>query len=268
MLFLLLLVLGIITGILAGLFGIGGGTLFTPILFIVFSSLGVENVVPWTIGTSLFCTFTAALSSTIQQFTEKNSYLIEGAKVGIFGAVGVYAGKLVVTSDFYTEMVFVTVFAILLLFVSIMFLRRGKSNKTIATSLKNVGIKPSSLTGGGGGFIAALAGVGGGAVIVPVLNLGYKLPILKAVSISSLAVLLISLSGWLQFAFLSGTVSGITNYTIGFVDFGTGLPLILGAFAGGLIGVRVGRYFTQSRLQIGFSILAFFVAVLMVWSVL
>jgi len=162
MLFLLLLVLGIITGILAGLFGIGGGTLFTPILFIVFSSLGVENVVPWTIGTSLFCTFTAALSSTIQQFNEKNSYLIEGVKVGLFGAAGVYAGKLVVTSDFYTELVFVTVFAILLLFVSIMFLRRGKSNKTIATSLKNVGIKSSSLTGGGGGFIAALAGVGGG----------------------------------------------------------------------------------------------------------
>ena len=77
-----LLVIGIFTGIIAGIFGIGGGVLFTPILFFLFNSAGVEQPVAWTIGTSLFCTFSAALSSSIQQRNQKNSYLKEGIRVG------------------------------------------------------------------------------------------------------------------------------------------------------------------------------------------
>lgn len=268
MIFFVLLILGLLTGILAGIFGIGGGVLFTPFLFMVFSSMGIESTVSWTVGTSLFCTFTAALSSTFQQMNEHNSYFREGLMVGVFGAAGVYVGKLIVTSEFYTELIFTLFFVSILMTVAFSFYKRGTSTKKLTHSKKRIGIKESILTGSVGGAVAAMAGIGGGTVIVPALNLWYKIPLVKAVSVSSLAIVMISLSGWMQFALLSGSPRGVTDYTLGFVDFGTGLPLILGAFLGGFFGVRIGTYIKQSYLQLGFSILVCVVAIMMIWNIL
>lgn len=266
MIFLLLVFIGIFTGILAGVFGIGGGTLFTPVLFVLFTSAGVEQPVAWTIGTSLFCTFIAALSSSIQQVNQKNSFVSEGVKIGLFGAVGVFIGKQISVSEFYTEEIFVSFFALLLIFVAFLFYKRGKSKNIPGENNHPILIKKSVVTGLGGGFVAALAGVGGGVVIVPVLNLYYKINIAKAVSVSSLAILLISLSGWLQFAFLAEQLSGATDFVIGFVDFGTGFPLILGAFAGGFMGVRVAKEVPQKQRQIAFSFLVIIIALVMIYK--
>ncbi|MDX1642537.1 MAG: sulfite exporter TauE/SafE family protein, partial [Balneolaceae bacterium] len=109
---------------------------------------------------------------------------------------------------------------------------------------------------------------GGGIVLVPVMNLFYSLRLSKAVSISSLAIVFISLSGWIQFALLSEQPAGITKYVIGYVDFGTALPLIFGAFFGGLAGVRLGTLVKQNILQIAFSILILMIAAMMISSVL
>jgi len=262
----LLLILGVFTGVLAGIFGIGGGVLFTPALFFIFSCAGLEQPVAWTIGTSLFCTFSASLSSSIQQFNQGNSFLPEAAKVGFFGLFGVYTGKLVVTSSFYTEELFVSLFALLLFVVAWMFYQRGRSNMNMTNSNAVINWRNSVATGYGGGLVAALAGVGGGVVVVPAFNLWYNIDIAKAVSVSSFVVCIISLSGWLQFALFSGNRIGITEYTMGFVDFGTGLPLIAGAFAGGFLGVRAGKKITRGRRQVAFAILAVIIAVSMIYS--
>lgn len=259
-----LVIVGIFTGILAGVFGIGGGILFTPVLFFIFGSAGVGQPVAWTIGTSLFCTFIAATSSTYQQFKENNIYPADGIKVGLFGALGVYGGKLISTSRFYTEELFVTVFALLLVLVAYLFYMRGQSRMKPVSSLQSLNTKKYVIVGVAGGSVASLAGVGGGVVIVPVLNLWYKADIAKAVSISSLAVLLISLSGWLQFALLSEHAEGATAYTLGFVDFGSGFPLVIGAFLGGLAGVKLSVKIPQDKRQIAFSVLALIVALAMI----
>src|SRR3954464_13860879 len=51
----LIVVAGLVTGILAGLFGIGGGALIVPVLYEVFGALGVADDVRFQlcIGTSL-----------------------------------------------------------------------------------------------------------------------------------------------------------------------------------------------------------------------
>jgi uncharacterized membrane protein YfcA len=46
----LIIVGGVVTGVLAGLFGIGGGALIVPVLYEVFSVLGVPISVAGTIG--------------------------------------------------------------------------------------------------------------------------------------------------------------------------------------------------------------------------
>ena len=268
MIILLLILLGILAGVIAGLFGLGGGVLFTPILFLLFTAQTLPDPATWAIATSLFCTFTASVSSSIQQRNQRNFYWKEGLTVGLLGSIGVYAGKRIVLSDVYTEEIFVAIFSVLLLFVAFLFYRRGKKKHVDETERERGGFLPFTATGSLGGFVASLAGVGGGVVMVPVMNLILKLKMAKAVSISSLAIVFISLSGWLQYSFFAGNPTGISDFRIGYVDFGTGLPLILGAFIGGFLGVWTGKKIPQRLLQLGFSVLIVIIVVLMVQSIL
>lgn len=254
---LILLLLGVFAGIVAGLFGLGGGILFTPILFIVFSNAGIDEPVVLTIASSLFCTFIAAIGSSLRQYHQQNFYWTEGIKVGLLGAVGVALGKQVITSEFYNQQVFVIFFSLLLMYVALMFYRRG-SKKTGALAVNDAPIswKQSAVTGGLGGFVAALAGIGGGGVMVPLMNLYYKKHFIRAVSISSLAIVLISLSGWLQLSFTTAAVETLTRFHLGYVDFGAAFPLAVGGLMGGFIGALYNLRINRQYLQYGFSLLA------------
>lgn len=268
MIFLLLLI-GLLAGILAGLLGIGGGILFTPALFLLFHNAGIEHPVLWSIGSSLFCTFVSALSSSIRQRQQRNFYWQEGLSVGLFGIVGTFAGKQVTTSPFYSEMEFTILFSLVLLFAAYMFLRRGNhAGKRKEKSTGQLKVKQTSVVGGIGGFLASLAGIGGGAAMVPLLNLAYHKPMEKAVSISSLAIVLISLGGWGQLAWMDVTAAGITHYTLGYVDFGAALPLVIGGFSGGFAGAWINLKIKRRYLQWGFAALAIVVAIKLLSEVL
>lgn len=197
--------------------------------------------------------------------------------MGLGGAAGVFAGKWVTTSEFYSREVFTLFFFGLIVFVIGTFLLQRKSKtKEVEEGGEVYVLDGPTLTWGHalpagalGGVIAALAGVGGGVVMVPVMTLLYRMPMVKSVSISSLAVMLISLSGWLQYAFLPefGGASllevGATAYHLGYVDFGVGLPLMVGAFAGGFAGARV-SVMIRERVQVfGFVGLMMIVGILL-----
>lgn len=265
---LLLLILGIFTGVTAGLFGVGGGILFTPILFYLFTSMGVTEPAVWAIGTSLICTFLASLSSTIQQRYEKNFYLKEGLIIGIVGTFGVYFGKEIVMSEWFTDEVFVFMFGLLLILVSILFVRKSKAVQHKIYKDRDLRFVESSGTGLAGGFLASLAGIGGGIVMVPSMNLIFKLDLSKSISISSLAIVFISLSGWLQYAFLGGSPVGATQYTLGYVDFGTALPLLFGAFIGGFLGVKAGVVLSSKNTNRLFAVLLFSISLFMLQSLI
>lgn len=254
---LFLLGLGLLAGIVAGLFGLGGGILFTPILFVIFSNAGITDPVVLTIGSALFCTFVAATGSSVRQFQQQNFYWSEGLKVGLLGAVGVFLGKQVITSDYYSQQVFVIFFSLLLMYVAFMFYRRGsQQSRAVQQNNRPVTGRQAAVTGGIGGFVAALAGIGGGGVMVPLLNLWYKKDFARAVSISSLAIVLISLSGWVQLAFFNGSTQTLTAYHIGYVDFGAALPLAVGGLIGGFVGALFNLKIKRRYLQYAFSLLA------------
>lgn len=269
-LLIVLILLGVVAGIAAGLFGIGGGLLFTPILFYLFQSMGLEQPATWAIATSLFCTFSASLSSTIQQHRERNFYWKEGVWVGISGSAGIYVGKSIVMAPWFSTRLFAGYFTVILLWAAFLFLRKSKASAGMIDEdeKEKSHVLYFIAAGGLGGVVAALAGVGGGVVMVPLMNLLYRIPVRKAVSISSLAIVLISLSGWLQFSICTGSPDGATQYTLGFVDFGTAVPLIAGAFAGGIMGVRLGMRINQNLLYILFSALIVSIAIYMIFQFL
>ncbi|MDZ7683301.1 MAG: sulfite exporter TauE/SafE family protein [Fodinibius sp.] len=259
---LVLLILGITAGIVAGLFGLGGGILFTPILFVVFSDAGIENPVVLTIASSLFCTFVAALASSVRQYQQQNFFWTDGIKVGLLGALGVTAGKAVITSPYYSKQEFVIFFSLLLLYVAYMFYRRGNSSaRQIQNNDSPMQWRPSLITGGLGGFVAALAGIGGGGVMVPMMNLYYKKSFARAVSTSSLAIVVISLSAWIQLGLSGDNVQAMTAYHWGYVDFGAALPLAVGGLLGGFVGAFINLKINRRYLQYAFAALAVGMAV-------
>jgi len=264
----ILLILGIIAGIVAGLFGLGGGILFTPILFVVFSNAGIQDPVVLAIGSSLVCTFVAAFGSSVRQYNQHNFFWEEGLKVGILGAIGVTLGRFVITSPYYNKQEFVIVFSLLLLYVAFMFYRRGsQQSSTLTVDDRPISWKQSLVTGGLGGFVAALAGIGGGGVMVPLMNLLYKKDFAKSVSISSFAIVLISFAGWVQLAFSGSGVDALSRFHLGYVDFGAAFPLAAGGLFGGFLGAFLNLKINRRYLQYAFSVLAIIMAAKMIMEV-
>lgn len=273
----LLVVIGLTAGVLSGLLGIGGGTLFTPVLFYLFNSQGIPNPELWTIGTSLFCTFAASSGGTIKHIQQHSAFIREGFTVGAFGVIGTALGKYVATSTWFTAQEFLLVIGIVFLYTGINFIRKGLNRRGAPSGEDHADsdITPSkaSTIGGAGGFVAALSGLGGGVLMVPIMNLIYKFTLRKSVSVSETAIVSISLAGWLQYILRSPTVdldptqlldgnlfATVSPYSMGYIDFGVALPLVIGAFIGSGFGVKMHDKINTRIIKIIFGVLLLLVA--------
>jgi len=114
-------VAAVVVGFMAGLFGIGGGLIMVPVLFYVFSFVGIEQtfVMHLALGTSFSIIIPTSIISTITHMKFKAVDFSIVKSFGVFVVIGV---------------VFGTVFAVslktasLVLFFSIMTMRGNKTN--------------------------------------------------------------------------------------------------------------------------------------------
>lgn len=268
-LFVILLIVGAVAGLIAGLFGLGGGILFAPVLLFLFQSAGVPDPVLWTVGTSLLCNFAAAASSTLKHVQMGNSFLREGLLTGLFGVGGTFIGRFVATSDGYSEREFVLFFSLILVSSVCHFLRNSRPRHRNAPDTSTpMRWYQFVLLGLSSGMLATLAGVGGGLIMVPAMTIILAFGFRKTVSISSLAIVIITFSGWLQLALLQPDSTGYSGFHFGFVDVGLAIPLILGSFYAARRGVRLLSVIPLRSLEIAFSVLLIFVAGRLLYGIL
>lgn len=248
--------------------GVGGGIIFTPVLFVLFDEAGVENSVQWSVASGLLCTWFAATSSAVRQYVQNNIFWAEGIKLGVLGAIGITLGKQLLTSPYYNQEQFVVFFSLILFYAAYMMFSRGKdTSKEVDRGFSMLKLRQLLVTGGFGGFIASLAGVGGGGIMVPIMNLFYKQPFRKAVSVSQLGMSILILSGLVQLALIQVDTPGLTEFTLGFVDFGAALPLASGGLIGGFGGAFLNHKIKRKYLQWGFALLAVVMAGRLLWGV-
>ncbi len=266
----LLVAAGLGGGFAAGLFGVGGGIIFAPVLFFYYHQTGVspEALAPLTIGSSLFCTMIAAAATAWAQYGKKAVITRVAVIVGVFSAaVVLIMTRWVTTQPWYDGEAFQIVFSMVLLALTARMAVRFESDPE-----KNA-FHPRRLRGGvlagtgsAAGAIASAAGVGGGVVLVPAYHHFLRLPMHIATGTSSATIVFISLTGALIYAWL-GQGASTPDHTLGYVDAIRGLFLAVPATFTARLGVSAAHRLNQRMLQLLFAALAAVVALRLLWDV-
>jgi uncharacterized protein len=259
----LLLVAGVAGGFLAGLVGVGGGVIFSPVLFFFYTAIGTEPALipPLTLGSSMFCTLMAAASGAQRQLSAGTVLPRIALVVGLFATVAVLAMTfLVTTRPWYSSEVFQVVLAVVLLAaVGRMLVGRSEIFQDDWERNQRTGTAMLASAGLGAGAVASAAGVGGGIVMVPLFNQVMRLPLKVAAATSMATIVIISLSGVVAYV-LAGLGADTPGTSLGFVDFGRVVWLAVPAVFAARLGVKTAIRVNVAIIRWAFAALATFVA--------
>lgn len=221
---LILAAVGLGSGLLAGLFGIGGGTILVPILL----NLGCQPI--QAVATSIFAIVMTAVSGTIQNWRMGNLNWQEVLWLGLPSLVTAQLGANV--ANILPN--YALLFAFGCLLITNIFLSSWRKKlikqKIFFQHSFNKQTNPNLLrvlTGASAGFLAGLFGIGGGVILVPLQMLFLNQEIKQAIQ-TSLAVIVITA--------ISATFGHATRGNVLFLS-----GFILGV--GGLIGAQISTRF-------------------------
>lgn len=217
-------VMGFFSGIISGLFGLGGGTLIVPLM--LSCGMGIQHA----IGISVMQMIFASLFGSILNLKNKTFEIKEGLVLGFGGLIGASLSGFILNaiSDFLLTFIFflVTLYSFLKFLI-----KKDTSEKKIPkkNSHKNIVL---FLAGTLTGVFAISLGIGGGLLIVPILGyyLGYNTK--KATALSLFFIIFSSISG--SFSFFINHIIDTKIIQIG---------SIIGIAS--VAGVSMGIYFMQ-----------------------
>lgn len=260
-----ILIGGALTGLLAGLFGVGGGAIIVPVLYEIFRIVGVADDIRMQlcVGTSLAIIIPTSLRSFAAHRAQGN------LPIGILQTwivpivIGVISGGLLAAVA--PSSLFKSAFVVMAFMLSAKFLfptNTWRLGKTLP------GLPLMWIYGMFIGFYSALMGVGGGAVAIVILTL-YGQPIHTAVGISAGIGVIISLVGTTGFV-----IAGLPHQalmpplSLGYVSLiGFALMAPVSAFAAPY-GARIAHRLPRRKLEVAFGIFLSLVGVRFIISLI
>jgi uncharacterized protein len=240
---------GLITGFLAGLLGIGGGGVLVPVLYEVFTVLGVDDAIRMhlAVGTSLAVIVPTSLKSFAAHRAKgavDGALLTRLAGPVVFGvALGVaVAGASPSAVLKWVWALFASVMACKLFFGK----DRWRFGRDIPQSwlVEAYGVVV--------GLISTLMSIGGGAYMTTLMTL-YGRPIHQAVGTSSGFGPLIGIPGMLGFMWAGWDAKGVPAGSVGYVNLlGAALIVPASVFAAPL-GAKLAHGISRRRLELAFG---------------
>ena len=266
--------LGLVVGLLSGLFGVGGGFLMTPLLIM----LGIPATVAAATDSNQIVA--ASTSGTYAHWKVGNVdfkmglYLLAGGFIGgLIGVQGIKILNAMGNADFVIKITYVLMLGIVGTYMFVESLLSMKKKKVeevkaekesgitrflkslpLQTHFEKSGVTHSAILpvvfGGFVGILAAIMGVGGGFLMVPVMVYILRMPMHVVVGTSLFQILF----NCIEVTFLQA----YTNHT---VDFMLAVLLLLGSTVGAQIGTVFGRKLKGEQLKIILAVIVLVVTV-------
>ena len=235
---------GVFIGILAALFGLGGGFLIVPTL----NLLGVE--IHHAVGTSSAAVVFTSLSSALAYSRQKRVHYKAGLLLASTAIIGAYIGAWM--TSLLNPAQLKVIFGAMLILVAIRIYRK-KTAEPSEVKLEDVKINYKLVPVGGffAGIASGLLGVGGGIVNVPFL-VWLGMPIHYAVATSSFAIVFTATSG------------AIKHYMMGNVEVQWLVLLVPGLIIGAQLGARIAKRTRASNLKKAFAVVLALLALRMI----
>ncbi len=259
----MLLTVGALAGLSAGLFGIGGGAVMVPALYFAFTALGVsgEVVMHCAVATSSAIIIVNALRATRSHHKEgavewdllwpKNPLASYALWIGLgsFMAAIWLAPRL-------SGQVLTILFAVVASLVSLQFIF-GRPDWRLREAVPGGAARP--LVGGAIGALSSLMGIGGGSFTVPLMSL-CGVPIHRAVATASGFGFAIALPATLGFIISGQGVAGRPAFSLGYVNLPGFVIIASVAFITIPLGARLAHMMSQRKLKLIFGICLLLVA--------
>ncbi|MBX8783338.1 sulfite exporter TauE/SafE family protein [Ochrobactrum sp. GRS2] len=253
-----MLIAGGVTGLLAGLFGVGGGTVAVPVLYELFRYLGVPEdvLMPLSIGTSLAIIIPTSIRSYRAHLARGavDTSLLKAWAVPV--VAGVIAGSVI--ARYAPAELFKFVF-IVVAGVSAIRLLFGKDSWKIADQLPGkLAIRFCGLIIG---VLSSLMGIGGGQLSNLFMTF-YNRPIHQAVATSSGLGILISIpgalgyiyAGWPRAAQFPDVAALQPPLALGYVSLLGFFLVIPTSILAAPVGVKLAHSLSKRKLEVAFGV--------------
>lgn len=254
---------GLVAGVLAGLFGIGGGAVLVPVFYQVFGLVGIDEGIRMhlSVGTSLAIIVPTSIRSFLSH-RAKGAVDMELLKNYV---IAVPTGVLLATLVFayISSEGLRIVFAVIAILVGIRLIvnrANWRLGGDLPTGWKRFGV------GALIGFLSTLMGIGGGVLNNTFMTL-FNRPIHQAVATSAGVGVLISVPGFIGSIWAGWGEPGLPFLSTGFVNWLAVALIIPITLLVAPLGVKLAHQMKKRQLEIGFGIFMFIVAARFFYSV-
>lgn len=257
-----------ITGIVGALTGLGGGIILVPMLVLIF-----HIHMRYAAGASLIAVIATSSGAAAAFLSEGYTNLRVGMFLQLTSIAGGIAGAFLLT--LVPVPALMTFFGLVLLYSGYLSFRRkeeseaGRPSDRLAVRLNMEGsypapggwesykvyrVVPSFLLMGVAGIISGLLGIGAGAVNVLAMDQVMRLPYKVSTSTSNFMI-----------GITAAASAGIYLHH-GYIDPVLAMPVMLGVFAGAVVGARLLMFLRAKPLRIFFSVIVLIMALEMIYK--
>jgi uncharacterized membrane protein YfcA len=244
-----MLATGCVAGVLAGLFGIGGGIVIVPVLEFTLGVMGVDPAIRMhvAVATSLATIIPTSISSARAHHRRQAVDMSIVKRWSVFVLLGALAGAWIAAQ--VHSRVLALIFATLALVIALKMILLPESRNLTEDVPRGpvVAIIPTSI-----GCLSSMMGIGGGTFSVMTLSL-FNQPIHRAVGTAALLGLVISLPGTIGFIITGWNDVRVPPGSLGYVSM-IGFALIAPATVlTAPVGARIAHSFSEKNLSMLFG---------------
>ncbi|MDP2282692.1 MAG: sulfite exporter TauE/SafE family protein [Pseudohongiella sp.] len=255
--------LGVVTGFLAGLFGIGGGAVMVPVLTVMFAAqdFAPDYIVHLALGTSMATIIPTSLSSL--RAHHKHGAVLWPAVRGL--APGILLGTFAATflAAILSPRLLAIFFCLFMSYVAAQMIL----NRKPSPSRQLPGAIGLAAVGGGIGSISALVAIGGGTMTVPFLT-WCNVRLQTAIGTSAAVGLPIALAGALGYLINGWGTMGLPVSTFGFIYWPAVLAMAAASLFSAPLGAKLAHTLPVATLKKLFAALIIALAVQMLRTVI